>query len=185
MIQTHRNGNFLQVHSDQRATDIQTGISLDFLQGNRMTEAVIGGGGKGAARLGLGLHVHDLRTRHGFVFHNQRTVQMLAALRGDINALRGEYAAQSIENGLSDLRRGPTAHALAHHLAGAAAHHNDLPRVKVRLIHQLLSCLGRLVLHLPKQVFLFQFMHDTAHENSFLSLEEKNSAFDVDRQRSR
>ena len=139
-----------------------------------MAEGVIRSGGKGAAGLGLRLHIHDLGIRHGLMLHDERAVQMLAALGGDIDALGGKHAVQAVENGLRDFRRGPTAHPLADYLAGAAADHHDLPFVEVRLVHQLLGSLGRLALHLPKQIFLLQFMHDSGHDVSFLSLAGKN-----------
>ena len=166
LIQPHGDSHLLQVHADKGAADVQARVGLDLLQRHGVAEAVIGGGGEGAAGLGLGLHVHDLRARHGLMLHDQRPVQMLAALGSDVDALGGKDTVQAIKNGLGDLRRGPAAHTLAHYLTGAAAHHNDLPLVQVRLVHQLLGSLGRLTLYLPKQILLLQFMHGSSHRIS-------------------
>ncbi len=53
LLQPHRHRHLFQVHPDQRAAYVQTGVSPDLLQRHRMPEALIGGGGEGAARLGL------------------------------------------------------------------------------------------------------------------------------------
>ena len=89
------------------------------------------------------------------MLHDQRPVQVLAALGGDIHTHGAEHAVQPVENGLAHLRRGPAAHPVAHHLAGAAAHHHDLSLVEPGGLGQ--------------QIGIFYLMNDSCHDKtSFL-----------------
>ena len=55
------NSHHFQVHTDQRAANVQPGVCPDLLHRHRMGEGMIGGGGKGTACLGLRDDVDDLR----------------------------------------------------------------------------------------------------------------------------
>ena len=157
------------MHADQRAAYVQTGVGPDLLHRHRVAEGVIGGGGEGAARLGLGHHVDDVQLGYRLVLHDQRPVQVLAALGGDIHTHGAEHAVQPVENSLAHLRRGPAAHPAAHHLAGAAAHHHDLPLAQTGGLRQLPGGGGGLLPHLGQQIGIFYLMNDSCHDKtSFL-----------------
>ena len=143
--QPHRHRHFFQVHSDERTADVQSGIRTNFLQCRRMPERLIGGGRKGAARLGLWHHIDDLRAGNGLPLHDQRPVQVLAALGGHVNAHGGEYAVKPPENGVGSLRCGPASHLMPHHLAGAASDHYDLSLMQSGRLRQLPGRSGRLL----------------------------------------
>ena len=108
------------------AADVQAGVGLDQLHRHRVPEAVVGRCGKGAARLGLGHHVADFREGDSLPLHDNGPVQVLAALGGQVDALGGQDLVQAVKNGLADLRAGMAAHLVAGHLAGGAAHHQNL-----------------------------------------------------------
>ena len=88
---TNGNGNLFEVHADERAANIKTRICFDLLHSHRTLEVCVSRGGKGAACLGLGNNVHDLSKRNCFLFHDDRAVEMLTALRRDVNALFVKY----------------------------------------------------------------------------------------------
>ena len=66
--------------------DVQSRVGADLLERDGVTEALIGSGRKRAARLRLRQNVDDLRVRHRLVLHDERAVQMFAALGRDVNA---------------------------------------------------------------------------------------------------
>ena len=80
-----RNGNLLQVHADEGIADINSGISFDLLQCDRMLKGMVSGGCKGTASFGLGNDINKFRIRNGSLFNDDGTVQMLTALGGKIN----------------------------------------------------------------------------------------------------
>ena len=121
-----------------------------------MPESVIGGGGERATRLGLGDYIHDLRPRYRRLLHDQRPVQVLAALRRHIDAHGCKYAVQSPENGVCHLRRGPAAHLMPHHLAGAAPNDYNLPPAQMCRLRQLAGRLRGFLLHLLHKLWIFQ-----------------------------
>ena len=86
LLQADGNGHLFQVHTDQRAADIKPRVGTDLLQRYGVAEAMIGGGGKGAAGLRLGHYIDDFPVGDSLMLHNQGAVQMLAALGGDVNA---------------------------------------------------------------------------------------------------
>lgn len=81
-----RNGNSFKVHADEGIADINSGIGLDFFQGDRMLKGLVGGGCKGTAGFGLGNDIDKFRIRNGRLFNDDGTVQMFTALGGKINA---------------------------------------------------------------------------------------------------
>ena len=76
------------------------------LQGHGAGEAVIGGGGEGAPRFGLGHDVYDVRAGDGVGLGDDGPVQMLTALGGEIDAPGGQGLADALEQGAAHLRRG-------------------------------------------------------------------------------
>ena len=104
------------------------------------------------------------------MLHDDGPVQVLAALGGDVHAHGAEYTVQPRENGVRHLRRGPAAHLLSHHLAGAASHHHDLAPMQMGGLRQLLCRRRGLLPHLRQQAAILYFMHDTCHSISFLSV---------------
>ena len=103
------------------------------------------------------------------MLHDQGPVQMLAALGGNVHAHGPEHTVQPVEDSLPHLRRGPAAHPVAHHLAGAAAHHHDLPPVQAGSLRQLAGGVGRFLPHPGQQIGIFHFMNDSSHDKtSFL-----------------
>ena len=57
---TDRNGNLFKVHADEGIADINSGIGLDFFQGDRMLKGLVSGGCKGTAGFGLGNNIDEL-----------------------------------------------------------------------------------------------------------------------------
>ena len=169
LLQADGNGHLLQMHADQRAADVKARVGLDLLQCHGMAEAVIGGGGKGAAGLGLGHHVDDLAIGDGLMLHDEGAVQMLAALGGDVDAHGSEHAVQALEDGIGHFGGGPTAHVVAHHLAGGAAHHHDLALVESGDLGQLTGGVGGFFLHLYQKVLILYVMNGSCHKKHLIS----------------
>ena len=109
---------------------------------------MIGGGGKGAAGLGLRHHVDDLAIGDGLVLHDEGAVQVLTALSGDIDPHGSKHAVQPLKDGVGHLGRRPAAHVVAHHFAGGAAHHHDLTLVESGGLGQLTGGVGGFFLYL-------------------------------------
>ena len=91
VIQTgaHRHSNPPQIHTDQRSTNIQTGISLDGFHGNWILKSVPGSDGHAFTSMRLWHHIDNLIAL-GFgcgTFHDQRTVQLFASLYSQIDTL--------------------------------------------------------------------------------------------------
>ena len=97
------------------------------------------------------------------MLHDQRTVQVLAALGGDVDAHGSKHAVESVENGLCDLGRGPAAHLMPHHLAGATAHHHNVAPPQPGCLRQLPCGVRRLLPHLFQQVGALYLMNDPSH----------------------
>ena len=129
LLETDGDGHLLQMHADQRAADVEARIGLDLLQRHGMAEAVIGGGGKGAAGLRLGHYIDDFPVGDSLMLHNQGAVQMLTALSGDVNAHGSKYAAQSLKDSVCHLGCGPAAHIVSHYFAGGASNYHNLTLV--------------------------------------------------------
>ena len=87
--QTYRNGNIPQMHTDQGAADVHTGVGPDMLHSHRGLEIVPGSCGEGTSGLGLGVDVYRLIAVLAGTgcLDDQRTVQMLAALGGQEDPL--------------------------------------------------------------------------------------------------
>mgnify|MGYP006991522564 CR=1 FL=1 len=112
------------------SADVQTGVCFNFLHSHRVFKPVIGSSGKGAACLGLGDDVHDVRVGHRFRFHDDGPVQVLAALGGQVDALLLQEAVDAVEDLNGGLRGGVGADLAAQHFTGGAAHDHDVPRLQ-------------------------------------------------------
>ena len=99
LLQADGNGHLLQMHTDQRTADVKASVGTNLLQRHGMAEILIGGGGKGAASLGLRHHVDDLAIGDGFVLHDEGAVQVLTALSGDIDPHGSKHAVQPLKDG--------------------------------------------------------------------------------------
>ena len=80
------------MHTDQRAADVKTCMGADLLDRNGIFHICPGDSRKRTACFGLGNDGNDLIAVLfcGFAFHDDRAVQMLTALRAEINACFGK-----------------------------------------------------------------------------------------------
>jgi len=152
------------VHADQRAADVKSGVGVYLFERHGMAERFVRGRRKRAARLGLRQDVDDLAVRHSLVLHDQRAVQMLAALGGKIHAHGRKYAGEPSEDGVRHLRRRPAADLMAHARARAAADDDDLSAAQMCDLRKLARRLCRLLLRLFHQTMIFYLMYDSRHD---------------------
>ena len=124
------------MHADERAADIQPGIGTNALHGDRIAEGVVSGRGERTARLRLRDDIHNVCAGNGLALDDDGAVQMLAALRGQIQAVGHEHAVQDGKDLLGDLRTGVRADAAAADLARGAANHDDLTRMQLCFFNQ-------------------------------------------------
>ena len=85
----HRHSYRPQMHADKCVADIYARVGLYPLYGYRVGKSFIGGGGKGAAGLGLGHGVYLRQTISlgGGALDDERAVEMLTALGRQIDAV--------------------------------------------------------------------------------------------------
>ena len=123
-------------YSVERSADIQPGIGTNALHGDRIAEGVVSGRGERAARLRLRDDIHNVCAGDGLALDDDGAVQMLAALRGQIQAVGREHAVQDGKDLLGDLRTGVRADAAAADLARGAANHDDLTGMQLCFFNQ-------------------------------------------------
>ena len=114
------------MHADQGSADVEPCIRLDMLECDGGLEICVAGRRKGASCFGLWDDVYDFCVRDGFVFDDDSSIQVLAALRCDINALSSENALDTFIDGFSDLGNGMATDLVAQGFAGAATDDYDI-----------------------------------------------------------
>ena len=139
--QAHRHGDALEVHADQGAADVESGVRADLLEHNRVVKGAVGGGGKGAACLGLRHHADLLGVRHSGTLHANGAVEVLAALRREINSLFLQDLVNTAENRFGCLQAGIVSDHAAGYLTGRAADDQNIAFFQVRGGDKLLRCL--------------------------------------------
>ena len=104
-VQTDRDDHVAHMHTDDSAADIQTGVGADVLNSHRVVEVVPGGGGEGAAGLGLGADVDDLIAvlLGAGLLDDEGAVQVLAALGGQVDAALLQYGVDRLEKAIDRL----------------------------------------------------------------------------------
>lgn len=126
-----RNGNLFKVHADEGIADINSGIGLDFFQGDRMLKGLVSGGCKGTAGFGLGNDIDQFRIRNGRLFNDDGTVQVLAALGGKINAACLCRFINSGKNSSGNIEVRIAADLISAYLGGRAADYKNLSFVEL------------------------------------------------------
>ena len=90
LLHMDRNRNFFQMHADKSTADVEAGVRLDMLDGDCMFKGSVAGRCERATSLGLRNHVHDFSAWDCGMFNDNRTVQVFAALRCNVDAQRLE-----------------------------------------------------------------------------------------------
>ena len=80
----------------------------------------------------------------GLALNDDRTVQMLTALGGQIDALLLQWRQHARQHGSGSLHAGILADAPAHDLAAGAADHKNVPGLEMRSLQQFFRSLPRL-----------------------------------------
>lgn len=130
-----RNSNCLKVHSDESKTDVYTCVSRNAFNCRRGIELSPDLCRPGATRVGM-WHNADLGKvilLKALVLDDQRAVEMLAALRGEVYSLFVKNGLYSREDSLGSFRRGILAYSSAGNLGGRAADDEDIALLKIRL----------------------------------------------------
>ena len=123
---TNGNGNLFEVHTDERAADIETCVCADLLNGNGIFEMCVCRGSEGTACLGLGNNVNDICEGNCCFFDDDRAVQMFAALGCDEDSLGGKYARKSFEDSFCGFGAGSASDLMTANLAGGTADDDDV-----------------------------------------------------------
>ena len=128
------------MHADQGVSDIDPGFGPDMLHRHRIGHLLIGRGGKGTARLGLGHHIDCLIAVFlcRFPFQDQRPVQMLTALSSQINSLVLEHLIKSLKHDSSQIRIGERSDPVSGDLTAGAADHHQVTEFQIGLLQKFL-----------------------------------------------
>ena len=129
--QAHGHGYALEVHTDQGAADVEPRVRSDFLEHDGLLKGAVGGGGKGAARLGLRHNAYLLRVRHGSALHADGAVEVLAALRREVDTLFVHRVVNAAEHSLGGFKAGIVADHASRYLAGGAADNENIARFEL------------------------------------------------------
>ena len=157
------NGDFFQMHADERAANVEPGVRLDMLDSDRMLEGAVAGCRKRTARLGLRYHVHDFCIGDCLALDDDGAVQVLATLRRDIDSLRLEYGLQPFENRLADFGYGMATDIVTQRGARAASDNYNLARREASFFYKFLSGVHRVVTNLFDNVLVFNFVCNASH----------------------
>ena len=150
------------MHADQGVANIHAGIRPDAFQRHRMGKPLPAGGGKAAARLGLGNHVHRFSPHgQGLLLQNEGPVQMLTALGGQKDPRFPKHRGDALIHSLRGFQAGAVADLAAHDFAGGAAYHQNAARPQLcggqKLPHGLCA-LGtdHIIIHANNTSYLFE-----------------------------
>ena len=167
MIQrkAHRHGHPAQMHSNQRAADVQPGVCLNFLHRHGGCKILPAGGGPAAACMRPRTHGYRFIAVFfgGLGFQNDGAVQMLAALCRQIELFLLYNGGNGAVDGGSSLHTAVFADMPAHDLTGRTPHHQDLAGLQVCLLQQL----GHSLRSLPGDHAHF---HGLTHTKNLFSL---------------
>ena len=152
------------MHADQGISDIETGIRPDSQNRHRVFKPFPGSSGQGTAGLDPRYYPDDFITIAfgGFPFHDQRTVQVLAALESRGHAGFTTYFHHGFHHCFSIFIGGVMADGAAGDLTGTAADDQQFYRIKMRPVF--LKQSGDSLLRLRR----YLFCGDT-HNGSILS----------------
>ena len=103
---SYRNRHLFQVHTDERSTDINTCIRLDFFHCHRIAKCLVSSCRKRTACLWLRNYIYNLCKRNRFPLYNDRSVQVFTALRRNINALSACCLVNALERSLCNIQIG-------------------------------------------------------------------------------
>ena len=134
------------MHTDQRTADVHARGGPDLLNKDGVVKALPAVRGPAAARVGLRNGRDDLIAvgLRGLALNDDRTVQMLTALGGQIDALLLQWRQHARQHGSGSLHAGILADVPAHDLAAGAADHKNVPGLKMRSLQQFFRSLPRL-----------------------------------------
>ena len=163
LLHVYGDGDFFQVHADERSTDVEPRVCLDMLDSDRMLEGAVAGCRKRTARLGLRNNVHDFGIGDCLALDDDGAVQVLATLRRDIDSLRLEYGLQPFENRLADFGYGMTTDVASERGARAASDDHDVARRETSFFYKFLSGVHRVVTNLFNNVLVFNFVCNASH----------------------
>ena len=134
-INNRNNGVAESIYASQPGgegiADINSGIGLDFFQGDRMLKGLVSGGRKGTAGFGLGNDIDQFRIRNGRLFNDDGTVQMFTALGGKINATCLCRFINSGKNSSGNIEVRIAADLISAYLGGRAADYKNLSFVEL------------------------------------------------------
>ena len=151
------------MHPDEGAADVEARIGPDMLDGYGGLERLVAGGRERPARLGLRDNVHDFGVRDGLVLDDDGTVQVLAALCGDIDAARCEDSMERFENDLARFGYGMTPELLSECLACAATDDDNLALAQVRRLDEFLCRTCRIAADLLQNALVFDLVSYACH----------------------
>ena len=151
------------MHANKRTANVDSGVGLDMLDGDGMLEGAVAGGGERAACLGLRYHVHDFGVGYSCALDDDGAVQVLAALRRDVDAERFENGLQTFENRLADFGHGMAPDVVAERGARAASDDHDIACGQVRFFDKFLGGVHRVVANLFDNRLVVYFVCNTSH----------------------
>lgn len=141
-------GHRPQMHADECTADVNARARADVLHQHGVRHVRICGGGKGTARVGLRHGVYRFRPRRKRrPFHNDGAVQVLTALRGQIQSAFRKQGRGAFPHSLRGLHAGAAPNALAHDLAGRTADDKNISRAHPGCRQKLRHGLSRLGAH--------------------------------------
>ena len=126
-------------------------------------EGRVAGRCKGAAGFRLRHDVHDFCVRDGFMFNDNRAVQVLAALGGNVDALCAENALEPFVDGFPDLGDGVAADLVAQGFAGAAADDYNIAFFEMRRFDEFRGGFGGVRLDLHDNILVVNFVSNACH----------------------
>ena len=134
------------MHADQRIADVDPGVRTHFLDRYRVLEVLPAGRRPAAARMWPRADRHDLISvpKRTCTLHDHGTVQMLTALRREIDALFLQHRRDALIHRIRDLHTADLPDVPAEDLTRRTAHHKHTVLAKLRLLQQLTDHLRRL-----------------------------------------
>jgi hypothetical protein len=98
------------------------------------------------------------------MFDDNCAIQVLAALRRNVDAERLEYGLQAFKNCLADFGHGVAPDIVPERRTRAAADNHDIARRKARLFHKFHCGVFRVALNLFDKIFVVNFVSNASHK---------------------
>ena len=108
-------------------------------------------------------HVHDFGVGYSCALDDDGAVQVLAALRRDVDAERFENGLQTFENRLADFGHGMAPDVVAERGARAATDDHDIARREVSLFYKFFSGVYCVVTNLFDNILVVYFVCNASH----------------------